>query len=59
MPKDLSSFDGTGFAPFASIIRDEEVCGDFEQVIVTQTCRELRIFNMLSIELRRLKNAHL
>jgi ferredoxin/flavodoxin---NADP+ reductase len=30
---------GTGFAPFASLIRDEEVYRDFEQVIVTQTCR--------------------
>ena len=33
---------GTGFAPFASIIRDEEVYGDFEQVIVTQTCRGVK-----------------
>ena len=30
---------GTGFAPFASLIRDPETYERFEQVIVTQTCR--------------------
>ncbi|MFN0262494.1 ferredoxin--NADP reductase [Tepidamorphus sp. 3E244] len=30
---------GTGFAPFASIIRDPETYEKFEQVIVTHTCR--------------------
>lgn len=30
---------GTGFAPFASIIRDLETYEKFEQVIVTHTCR--------------------
>ena len=30
---------GTGFAPFASLIRDEEVYEDFDEVYVTQTCR--------------------
>ena len=30
---------GTGFAPFASIIRDPETYAKFEQVIVTHTCR--------------------
>ncbi len=30
---------GTGFAPFASLIRDEEVYDDFDEVYVTQTCR--------------------
>ena len=31
---------GTGFAPFASIIRDPETYEKFSQVIVTHTCRE-------------------
>ena len=30
---------GTGLAPFASLIRDEEVYDSFDQVIVTHTCR--------------------
>lgn len=30
---------GTGIAPFASLIRDEETYEDFEEVYVTQTCR--------------------
>lgn len=30
---------GTGFAPFASLIRDPETYQKFEQVIVTHTCR--------------------
>lgn len=32
---------GTGFAPFASLIRDPETYEKFEQVIVTHTCREV------------------
>lgn len=32
---------GTGFAPFASIIRDPDTYERFEQVIVTHTCREV------------------
>jgi ferredoxin--NADP+ reductase len=32
---------GTGIAPFASIIRDPETYEKFEQVILTQTCREV------------------
>ena len=32
---------GTGFAPFASLIRDPETYEKFEQVIVTDTCREV------------------
>ncbi|MEO0990283.1 MAG: ferredoxin--NADP reductase [Pseudomonadota bacterium] len=32
---------GTGFAPFASILRDPETYERFEQVIVTHTCREV------------------
>jgi ferredoxin/flavodoxin---NADP+ reductase len=32
---------GTGFAPFASLIRDPETYEKFDQVIVTHTCREL------------------
>lgn len=31
---------GTGFAPFASIIRDPETYDKFKRVIVTHTCRE-------------------
>jgi len=31
---------GTGIAPFASVIRDPETYEKFEEVIVTQTCRE-------------------
>ena len=30
---------GTGFAPFASLMRDPETYDKFDQVIVTQTCR--------------------
>lgn len=32
---------GTGFAPFASVIRDPETYEKFDQVIVTHTCREV------------------
>ena len=32
---------GTGFAPFASLIRDPETYEKFEKVIVTHTCREV------------------
>jgi ferredoxin--NADP+ reductase len=31
---------GTGFAPFASLIRDPETYDKFEQVIATHTCRQ-------------------
>ena len=31
---------GTGFAPFASLIRDPEIYEKFDQVILTHTCRE-------------------
>ena len=31
---------GTGFAPFASIIRDPEVYDKFDRLIVTHTCRD-------------------
>ena len=30
---------GTGFAPFASLIRDEDVYEQFDEVYITQTCR--------------------
>ena len=33
---------GTGFAPFASLIRDEEVYNSFDEVYVTQTCRGVK-----------------
>ena len=32
---------GTGFAPFASIIRDPETYEKFDEVIVTHTCRDV------------------
>jgi ferredoxin--NADP+ reductase len=32
---------GTGFAPFASLVRDPETYERYEQVIVTHTCRDL------------------
>ncbi|WPY94651.1 ferredoxin--NADP reductase [Limimaricola variabilis] len=32
---------GTGFAPFASLLRDPETFEKFEQVIVTHTCRDV------------------
>lgn len=32
---------GTGFAPFASLVRDPETYEKFEQVIVTHTCRDV------------------
>lgn len=32
---------GTGFAPFASVIRDPETYDKFDEVIVTHTCREV------------------
>jgi len=31
---------GTGFAPFASVVRDPETYEKFDEVIVTHTCRE-------------------
>ena len=32
---------GTGFAPFASLVRDPEAYEKFDQIIVTHTCRNL------------------
>ncbi|WP_018997176.1 ferredoxin--NADP reductase [Hirschia maritima] len=32
---------GTGFAPFASVVRDPETYEKFDQVIVTHTCRDV------------------
>lgn len=32
---------GTGFAPFASLLRDPQTYEDYEEVIVTHTCREV------------------
>ncbi|MFO7921302.1 ferredoxin--NADP reductase [Rhodobacteraceae bacterium W635] len=31
---------GTGFAPFASLLRDPQTYADYEEVIITHTCRE-------------------
>jgi ferredoxin--NADP+ reductase len=36
---------GTGFAPFASLIRDPEAYEKFESLIVTHTCREAAELN--------------
>ncbi len=33
---------GTGIAPFASVIRDPETYEKFDQVILTQTCRDVK-----------------
>ena len=33
---------GTGIAPFASVIRDPETYEKFDEVILTQTCREVK-----------------
>ena len=32
---------GTGFAPFASLLRDPQTYADYDQVIVTHTCRDV------------------
>ena len=32
---------GTGFAPFASLLRDPQTYADYDEVIVTHTCREV------------------
>jgi len=32
---------GTGFAPFASLIRDPQTFEDYDQIILTHTCREV------------------
>lgn len=32
---------GTGFAPFASLLRDPQTYEDYDEVIITHTCREL------------------
>lgn len=32
---------GTGFAPFASLLRDPQTYADYDEVIITHTCREL------------------
>ncbi|WP_438990556.1 ferredoxin--NADP reductase [Lentibacter sp.] len=31
---------GTGFAPFASLLREPQTYGDYDEVIITHTCRE-------------------
>ena len=32
---------GTGFAPFASLLRDPQTYDDYDEVIITHTCREV------------------
>ena len=32
---------GTGFAPFASLLRDPQTYEDYDEVIITHTCREM------------------
>ncbi|QJF51454.1 ferredoxin--NADP reductase [Roseobacter ponti] len=36
---------GTGFAPFASLLRDPQTYEDYDQVIVTHTCRDVAELN--------------
>jgi ferredoxin--NADP+ reductase len=31
---------GTGFAPFASLLREPQTYEDYDEVIITHTCRE-------------------
>ena len=40
---------GTGFAPFASILRDPETYEKFEEVIITHTCRSGKLFEDLDV----------
>ena len=32
---------GTGFAPFASLLRDPQTFEDYDEIIITHTCREV------------------
>jgi len=32
---------GTGFAPFASLLREPQTYEDYDEIIITHTCREL------------------
>ena len=32
---------GTGFAPFASLLRDPQTYEDYDEVVITHTCREV------------------
>ena len=36
---------GTGFAPFASLLRDPQTYADYDEVIITHTCREVSELN--------------
>ncbi len=47
---------GTGFAPFASIVRDPETYEKFERVIVTHTCREIAELGYSKQTIEELRN---
>ena len=47
---------GTGFAPFASLLRDPETYERFERVIVTHTCRDVAELTYSSEMIRKLKS---
>lgn len=33
---------GTGFAPFASLLREPQTYNDYDEIVITHTCREIR-----------------
>ena len=33
---------GTGFAPFASLLREPQTYNDYDEIVITHTCREVR-----------------
>ena len=47
---------GTGFAPFASIIREPETYQKFEKIILTHTCREIPDLAFSQMVLKQRKN---
>lgn len=47
---------GTGFAPFASIIREPDVYDRFESIILTHTCREISDLAFSQMTLKQVKN---
>ena len=50
---------GTGFAPFACLIRDEEVYEDYEEVYVTQTCRYIKDLKYAQERMKEAQNCPL
>ena len=47
---------GTGFAPFASIIREPETYQKFEKIILTHTCREISDLAFSKMILKEVEN---